>query len=684
MRFIAIALVLSCLMVWGIEKIVVAQSYQTFEKSLNRRAAALADGKVKAVVLGSMIIMGGVNPVIRNTAKGVLPADNPEVTELLKLLSQSFDLGNIRIVNATGDVVAYFTESGPSAVGQNKNTTPYYIAAMKGEPCMYPALGRNSGERGVYISAPIFEDDALVDGGSLGFGLDTKARTTTTPKVIGAVVAKLSFADVDQLLGQETDALAVVSPEGVVFASNVSAWQYRVLGGSKDLDLIRKAPRVSQAFEKEPPSVLGVDAGGWLVKDGHSMRMVKADIDWKDPLGSWHLVGFADPLNSFGNTHRMVVGAICFVFILLLGAWWEARALAIERTAQVKERNRQLKIAMDDLDLRNQFIKKTFGRYMSDEVVEKLLESPDGLKLGGETMTVTIVMTDLRGFSAISERLPPEVVVSMLNSYLSVMTDIIFKYNGTINEIIGDAILILFGAPSTRPDDADRAIACALEMQQAMDGVNQSNREHGQPTLEMGIGINTGKVIAGNIGSNQRVKYAVVGSNVNLAGRVESYSVGGQVLIAESTLKATSLNVKIGKEYSVPFKGLEKPVNIYDVTGVSGAYEISLLQVENVFVALADAIPISFEILDGKHSSGERVPGRILKLAEKSAIFFADVELTELSNIKFTADARSGANCAVYAKVMRAVSGEANGYEMRFTFVPADVSSYFDSAVRAA
>ena len=345
----------------------------------------------------------------------------------------------------------------------------------------------------------------------------------------------------------------------------------------------------------------------------------------------------------------------------------------------------EIKSLHDILRVRNQFIKKTFGLYMSDEVVEKLLESPDGLKLGGESLIVTIVMADLRGFSAISEKLPPEAVVEMLNSYLSSMADIIFKYSGTINDIIGDAILILFGAPIMQSDDADRAIACALEMQLAMKKINERNKEHNLPDLEMGIGINTGNVVVGNIGSAMRLKYAVIGNNVNLVARVESFTVGGQVLITESTLMATSLNVIIGGKLPVSFKGLEKPVDVYDITGVSGEYEITLPQSEIVFVPLADEIPMSFEILDGKYSSGKKTQGRILKLAEKSAIFYSEAELTELVNLKVILNDHcgSGADYIIYAKVMRVSPDESNCYEMRFTYVPREIRRYFDDVLKA-
>ena len=156
------------------------------------------------------------------------------------------------------------------------------------------------------------------------------------------------------------------------------------------------------------------------------------------------------------------------------------------------------------------FLKKMFGRYLSTEVMTSLIENPSALELGGEKRIVTIMMTDLRGFTAISERLAPEQVVQMLNSYFEVMVEVVLKYNGTINEIIGDALLIIFGAPQKMADRAQRAIACGISMQNAMDRINENNRLQGLPELEMGIGINDTEVIVGNIGSSKRSKYSVV------------------------------------------------------------------------------------------------------------------------------------------------------------------------------
>src|SRR6476469_5808100 len=161
---------------------------------------------------------------------------------------------------------------------------------------------------------------------------------------------------------------------------------------------------------------------------------------------------------------------------------------------------------------------------LTDEVVANLLETPQGLELGGEKRKVTIIMSDLRGFSALSERVSSETAVDVINFYLEVMTETINQYQGRINDIMGDGLLVMFGAPIAREDDARRAIACSITMQLAMDRVNQHNQQMNLASLEMGIGINTGEVLVGNIGSKKRAKYTVMGSPVNLASRIESYT----------------------------------------------------------------------------------------------------------------------------------------------------------------
>ncbi|MGB3205834.1 MAG: adenylate/guanylate cyclase domain-containing protein, partial [Crinalium sp.] len=326
-------------------------------------------------------------------------------------------------------------------------------------------------------------------------------------------------------------------------------------------------------------------------------------------------------------------------------------------------------------------IRKTFGRYLSDEVVANLLETPEGLKLGGERRKLTILMSDLRGFSAVSERLKPENVVAFLNIYLGIMADIITEFNGTIDEFIGDAILVIFGAPTQRSDDAQRAVACAVAMQLAMDRVNQEIQHLGMPKLEMGIGINTGEVVVGNIGSQKRAKYGVVGSHVNLTGRVESYTVGGQILVSEYTVKDAGDIFRIDGEMKVEPKGIKEPITLYDIGGVNGNYNIFLPAEEDNFCTLKEAVPLKYTVLDGKHVVGTLFEGSFIKVSANGAEIKSENHLNPLSNIKIKV--LSVANDLnefgdLYAKVTAKKTDSDQVFSIRFTSIPPDVEAFID------
>ena len=156
------------------------------------------------------------------------------------------------------------------------------------------------------------------------------------------------------------------------------------------------------------------------------------------------------------------------------------------------------------------------------------------------------------------------------------MTDVIIGFGGTIDEFIGDAILALFGAPNAMQDHAEKAVACALAMQQAMARVNELNRAAALPEFETGIGINTGEVIVGNIGSEKRAKYGVVGHHVNFTARVESYTAGGQVLVSERTREACNGLIRTRGEMSVQPKGIDEEVKLFDVAAMGTPYNLEL------------------------------------------------------------------------------------------------------------
>ncbi len=239
----------------------------------------------------------------------------------------------------------------------------------------------------------------------------------------------------------------------------------------------------------------------------------------------------------------------------------------------------------EDLCVRNDFITKVFGQYVTNEVAEAVLRDNDSVSLGGERRKVTVLMADLRGFTPMSEQLSAEEVVDALNIFLGRMVDIVMKYDGSVDNFIGDALLAVFGTPVSKPDDAARAVACAIEMQNAMAGVNEEIESRGLHGLRMGIGLSTGEVVAGNIGSELRMKYSVIGGVVNLAARIESIADGGQVFAADPTYAEAADIIRTDGHLNVKLKGLERPVMIHEIAGIDGPFNIALQAPHN-----ADAI----------------------------------------------------------------------------------------------
>ncbi len=328
-------------------------------------------------------------------------------------------------------------------------------------------------------------------------------------------------------------------------------------------------------------------------------------------------------------------------------------------------------------------IRKTFGRYLNEEVVANLLENPKGLTMGGEKRKITILTSDLRGFTAFSERLSPEEVIKVLNFYLGYMADIITKYGGTIDEFMGDGILVLFGAPTKKEDDIQRAIACAIEMQLAMKNVNERMSKWGAQDLEMGIGINTGEVVVGNIGSEKRTKYGIVGSQVNLTYRIESNTIGGQILISESTFQEAQSMLTIDDRKMVQMKGVKEPIPIYSVVGIGGEYNLFLRKEKQEFFSIS-GIPTRYKILSGKQISDDLFVGSLVELSEKGGKIKLDGENKpelpkELANIKLNLllEETNQYSDDVYAKVL-SVQPQYNYFEIRFTSKPTQVSAKLD------
>jgi class 3 adenylate cyclase len=321
------------------------------------------------------------------------------------------------------------------------------------------------------------------------------------------------------------------------------------------------------------------------------------------------------------------------------------------------------------------YIRNAFGRYVSPEVARTLLESPEGLRLGGHKREVTVLMSDLRGYTGFAEHGDPALVMDVLNQYLGQMAQIIIEHGGTINEFIGDAIFAVFGAPLDLPDHAERGAAAALAMQRTMAQLNRDNALRGWPAFEMGIGLHTGEAVVGNIGSEQRAKYAVVGAAVNRAARVEGCTVGGQIFVTARTLERIAGLAEVQDPIQVELKGIAEPVALYELRGLRGRFAQSLSDEPSAEPLAEVELALRGWILEGKQLAGA-IAGTVRHLGRQTLEAHLDADLPLLANVKLRlratdSEAESG---DLYGKVIgQASASQPPLLRIRLTSVePAD------------
>jgi adenylate cyclase len=214
---------------------------------------------------------------------------------------------------------------------------------------------------------------------------------------------------------------------------------------------------------------------------------------------------------------------------------------------------------------REEVARANYSRFLPEYVVKQMLENPESFKLGGVNQTITVLFADIRGFTRISEHAPPEKIVGLLNRYFSAMTDIIFAHGGTLDKYLGDGLMALFGAPTTTPEDASNALNAAVAMQRRLLGINLELKEEGVTEVSVGVGLHTGEVTVGYIGSERRSEYTAIGDSVNTASRLESNAKGGQILISDATAKAARSRYKLHPRDPITVKNREQPVILWEV-----------------------------------------------------------------------------------------------------------------------
>lgn len=355
-----------------------------------------------------------------------------------------------------------------------------------------------------------------------------------------------------------------------------------------------------------------------------------------------------------------------------------------QRTDEIALKNRELSDTLDELQVAqkrlmasNAFIRKTFGRYVSDDVVQHLLESPEALELGGERRPLTVLASDVRGFTALAERLDPEAVITLLNGYFEAMFKVIHRHGGTINAILGDGLFVFFGVPVALPKAPRRAVACALEMMAALD-VLKASGDAGLRELEMGIGVHTGVAVVGNIGSHDRTKYSAVGLDVNLAARIEGCTVGGQILISQATAEAAGAGIRLSPAMELAAKGVAQPLTLFAIEGMEGGVELRGDPNEPLR-ALQRPIPVVFNVVSGAVVAPAGSEGQLVALSR------SECELASTSALAPRTDLRirlleAGEPGDVYGKVLSHHDGTTR---LRFTSVPPGVRQVFEQVARS-
>jgi adenylate cyclase len=214
-----------------------------------------------------------------------------------------------------------------------------------------------------------------------------------------------------------------------------------------------------------------------------------------------------------------------------------------------------------------EMIKRAFTRYVAREVVEEVLKDPEHLMLSGERREATVLFCDIRGFTTLSERLTPEQVVSLLNEFYTTAIETTFKHDGTLDKFLGDAVMCVFGAPIAHPDHTARAVKTAIEMRTALAELSKRRSMRGLDPFEVGIGVAWGEVVAGTVGTEERMEYTVIGDSVNVAARLQSHAKAGSILLSRRTYEAVHDLVEAISLGPMKVKGKEEEVEAYEVVG---------------------------------------------------------------------------------------------------------------------
>jgi adenylate cyclase len=270
---------------------------------------------------------------------------------------------------------------------------------------------------------------------------------------------------------------------------------------------------------------------------------------------------------------------------------------------------------------------RSFSRYAPEEIVRDVVVSGREAMLSGDKREVTVLFSDLRGFTAFAERTRPEEVVAILNDHFELVVAIIARHGGFVVDFLGDSVFAVFGAPRADRDHVERAVTCAIEMQEARTTRNTETRERGWPPLEMGVGINTGPAVVGNMGAHRRIKYGVVGHVVNLAARIETFTVGGQVLVSDPVREVLGDRLLADGPLEAEGKGVGATMRLWEVRAFRGDRPLLLASPARALAVLAPPLEARLRLVVGKQVDTQVYRARLHRLGAGGAEIESDAPL---------------------------------------------------------
>ncbi|MBI5969870.1 MAG: HAMP domain-containing protein [Deltaproteobacteria bacterium] len=268
---------------------------------------------------------------------------------------------------------------------------------------------------------------------------------------------------------------------------------------------------------------------------------------------------------------------------------------------------------------KKEILKGVFNRYVNPHVATEILKEPEKVRLGGERRIVTVFFADIRGFTALTKKTRPEDVVELLNRYFTLLTEVIFAFEGTVDKFIGDAVMSVFGSPVKMDFHLERGVKAAFAIKTAVEKINRVREKRGAVPLNIGIGLDSGVVIAGNMGSVMRMEYTAVGDAVNMASRLSDIAKGGQMLVSDALHEKIKDNAVAERLSEIEIKGVDHPVTLYNITELKGAWKDETARAADKAITEFNLLEIHGSLskhgASDKHGSWDKDVERMVKKA---------------------------------------------------------------------